>query len=189
MTLALSPASGLPGSLARRVRRLLDCRTHAVRGSGVGYRPACRGRQRLLLQKAWPLLVHASPWQLLTGQVWEPHNGLFGFAPFIAGTVAVTFVAMVLAVVPAVLSGVYVAEYTSAKTRSLLKPMLDLLVGIPPVVFGLWGVLVVVPFIRNLAAPALGSTSATTFRCLPSRTPAATACWQPASCWPSWSFP
>ena len=64
--------------------------------------------------------------------MWEPHNGLFGFAPFIAGTVAVTFVAMVLAVVPAVLSGVYVAEYTSAKTRSLLKPMLDLLVGIPP---------------------------------------------------------
>lgn len=112
----------------------------------------------LLLQKAWPLLVHASPWQLLMGQVWEPHNGLFGFAPFIAGTVAVTFVAMVLAVVPAVLSGVYIAEYTSAKTRSLLKPMLDLLVGIPPVVFGLWGVLVVVPFIRELAAPALGST-------------------------------
>ena len=112
----------------------------------------------LLLQKAWPLLVHASPWQLLIGQVWEPHNGLFGFAPFIAGTVAVTFVAMVLAVVPAVLSGVYVAEYTSAKTRALLKPMLDLLVGIPPVVFGLWGVLVVVPFIRELAAPALGST-------------------------------
>lgn len=112
----------------------------------------------LLLQKAWPLLVHASPWQLLMGQVWEPHNGLFGFAPFIAGTVAVTFVAMVLAVVPAVLSGVYVAEYTSAKTRALLKPMLDLLVGIPPVVFGLWGVLVVVPFIRELAAPALGST-------------------------------
>jgi phosphate transport system permease protein len=112
----------------------------------------------LLLQKAWPLLLHQNALRLLAGQVWEPHNGLFGFAPFIAGTAAVTFVAMVLAVVPAVLSGVYVAEYTSTKTRSLLKPMLDLLVGIPPVVFGLWGVLVVVPFIRNLAAPALGGT-------------------------------
>ncbi len=112
----------------------------------------------LLLQKAWPLLMHQNVLRLLAGEVWEPHNGLFGFAPFIAGTVAVTFIAMILAVAPAVLSGVYVAEYTSAKTRSLLKPMLDLLVGIPPVVFGLWGILVVVPFIRELAAPALGGT-------------------------------
>jgi phosphate transport system permease protein len=112
----------------------------------------------LLLQRAWPLLVHQQPWALLGGVRWEPHNDLFGFAPFIAGTAAVTIVAMSFAVVPAILSGIYVAEYTSSKTRSLLKPMLDLLVGIPPVVFGLWGILVVVPFIRDFAAPAIGGT-------------------------------
>jgi phosphate transport system permease protein len=56
------------------------------------------------------------------------------------------------------LSGIYVAEYTSSRARSLLKPMLDLLVGIPPVIFGLWGVLVVVPFIRDWAAPVVGGT-------------------------------
>jgi phosphate transport system permease protein len=110
----------------------------------------------LLLQRAWPLLVHQAPWQLLAGTVWEPHNELFGFAPFIAGTVTVTLVAMFFAVVPAILSGIYVAEYTSAKTRAVLKPMLDLLVGIPPVIFGLWGILVVVPFIRDIGGPTLG---------------------------------
>lgn len=141
------------------VRRLLDAGVRTLSAAAaVSAALLVAVVSVLLLQKAWPLLLHANPWQLLTGRVWEPHNGLFGFAPFIAGTVSVTFVAMVLAVVPAVLSGVYVAEYTSARARSLLKPMLDLLVGIPPVVFGLWGVLVVVPFIRNLAAPAVGST-------------------------------
>ena len=108
----------------------------------------------LLLQRAWPLLAHQNLAQLLGGSVWEPHNDLFGFAPFIAGSVAVTFVAMVLAVVPAVLTGIYIAEYTSSRTRSLLKPMLDLLVGIPSVIFGLWGILAIVPFIREMAGPA-----------------------------------
>jgi phosphate transport system permease protein len=112
----------------------------------------------LLLQRAWPLLIHQPLTQLLGGTVWAPHKDLFGFAPFIAGSVAVTLVAMLLAVAPAVLSGIYLAEYTSARTRALLKPMLDLLVGVPPVIFGLWGVLVIVPFIRDLAGPFLGDT-------------------------------
>jgi phosphate transport system permease protein len=112
----------------------------------------------VLLQRAWPLLSQQSLVALLGGQIWEPHNGLFGFAPFIAGSLAVTLVAMALAVVPAVLSGIYLAEYTSSKARARLKPMLDMLVGIPSVIFGLWGILAVVPFIRELAGPAVGST-------------------------------
>lgn len=110
----------------------------------------------LLLQRAWPLLAHQSLIQLLGGTVWEPHNDLFGFAPFIAGSMAVTLVAMLLAVIPAVLSGIYLSEYTSSRARSLLKPMLDLLVGIPSVIFGLWGILVIVPLIRDFVAPAIG---------------------------------
>jgi phosphate transport system permease protein len=112
----------------------------------------------LLLQRAWPLLAHQNLAQLLGGRVWEPHRDLFGFAPFITGSVAVTLVAMLLAVVPAVLTGIYIAEYTSSRTRSLLKPMLDLLVGIPSVVFGLWGILAIVPFIREMAGPAIGNS-------------------------------
>ncbi|MBW7885240.1 MAG: hypothetical protein H3C34_21940, partial [Caldilineaceae bacterium] len=106
-----------------------------------------------LLQRTWPLLAEYGPLALLRGQTWQPQSGHFGMLTFIAGSGAVTLVAMVLAVGPAVLCGIYLAEYTSSRTRGALRPLLDVLVGIPSVVYGLWGILVVVPFIRELAGP------------------------------------
>ncbi|MEZ4519882.1 MAG: hypothetical protein R3C44_24640 [Chloroflexota bacterium] len=104
-------------------------------------------------------------WRLTPSRSWSPPGlapprGAFGLAPFIIGSFAVTLMAMVLGVVPAVLSGVYLAEYTTAAHRSMLKPVLDLLAGIPSVVYGLWGILFVVPLIREVIAPVLGSTLA-----------------------------
>ena len=107
----------------------------------------------LLAQRAWPLLRAHSLRTLLGGQVWQPLQGLFGFAPFIAGSLAVTLAAMGVAGAPAVLGGIYLAEYTSQRTRTWLKPVLDLLVGIPSVVYGLWGILVVVPLMRDVVGP------------------------------------
>src|SRR5690606_24714141 len=72
---------------------------------------------------------------------------------FIAGSVAVTAVALVLAVVPAILSGIYLAEYTTTRIRAFLKPLIDLLVGVPSVVYGLWGILFIVPLVRDRAGP------------------------------------
>lgn len=112
----------------------------------------------LLLVRALPILQDHSLVQLLTSVQWRPTHGEFGLAPFIAGSFAVTLVAMTLAVVPAVFSGIYLAEYTSSKRRTMLKPILDLLAGIPSVVYGLWGVLFVVPLIREVIAPWLGGT-------------------------------
>ena len=112
----------------------------------------------LLLVRALPILQDHSLVQLLTSVQWRPTHGEFGLAPFIAGSFAVTLVAMALAVVPAVFSGIYLAEYTSSKRRTMLKPILDLLAGIPSVVYGLWGVLFVVPLIREVIAPWLGGT-------------------------------
>jgi phosphate transport system permease protein len=60
---------------------------------------------------------------------------------------------MALAVPPAILSGIYLAEFTTTRTRNILKPVLDLLVGIPSVIYGLWGVLFIVPLIREYIAP------------------------------------
>lgn len=112
----------------------------------------------LLLVRSLPILKDHSLVQLLTSVKWRPTHGEFGLAPFIAGSFAVTLVAMALAVVPAVFSGIYLAEYTSSKRRTMLKPILDLLAGIPSVVYGLWGVLFVVPLIREVIAPWLGGT-------------------------------
>ena len=112
----------------------------------------------LLLVRSLPILQDHSLVQLLTSVKWRPTHGEFGLAPFIAGSFAVTLVAMALAVVPAVFSGIYLAEYTSSRRRTMLKPILDLLAGIPSVVYGLWGVLFVVPLIREVIAPWLGGT-------------------------------
>lgn len=106
-----------------------------------------------LVARSWPILQTYRLRELLTGQTWQPMRGLFGYAPFIAGSMAVTAVAMVIAVVPAVFSGIYLAEYTSTRARSALKPIIDLLVGIPSVVYGLWGILFIVPLIRDYVGP------------------------------------
>ena len=64
---------------------------------------------------------------------------------------------MVVAVIPAIFSGIYLAEFTS-RSRTWLKPLLDLLVGIPSVVYGLWGVLFVVPLVRDHIGPLSDQT-------------------------------
>ncbi len=106
-----------------------------------------------LLLRSLPLLSTFSLFELWGGQVWQPMRGLFGYAPFVAGSLWVTAVAMAVAVVPAVFSGIYLAEYVSERGRGLLKPLLDLLVGIPSVVYGLWGILFVVPLVRDWIGP------------------------------------
>lgn len=111
-----------------------------------------------LLYRAWPLLSTRPLGELLSSQDWHPMQGSFGFAPFIAGSAAVTLIAMVISIIPAVLSGIYLAEFTSQKLRRALKPVLDLLVGIPSVVYGLWGILFVVPLIREYVGPWVDGT-------------------------------
>lgn len=135
-------------------RALLDWSAHRLFGVmviGIGVLVVTIGGA--LLVRSLPLLQAYSLRDLLTGTVWQPMRGLFGFAPFIAGSVAVTSVAMAFAVVPAVLCGVFLAEYVTRRTRTWLKPIMDLLVGIPSVVYGLWGVLFIVPLVRDQLGP------------------------------------
>lgn len=108
-----------------------------------------------LALRARPILAEATPWALLAGRVWQPWQGLFGFYPFISGTFWVTILAMIIAVPPSLLTAIYLAEYARPATRALMKPLLDLLAGIPSVVYGVWGVVTIVPFVQGWLAPAL----------------------------------
>lgn len=108
-----------------------------------------------LLLRTGPILEDNSLGSLLLGRVWQPWQRLFGFYPFIMGTVWVTVLAMVIAVPPSLLTAIYLVEYARPGTRALMKPLLDLLAGIPSVVYGVWGVVVVVPFVGKVLAPAL----------------------------------
>jgi phosphate transport system permease protein len=108
-----------------------------------------------LFLRARPILAVKPLGELLLSTTWHPLQGDFGFYPFITGTLWVTTVAMVIAVPPSLLTAIYLAEYTRPQIRTLAKPFIDLLAGIPSVVYGVWGVLTVVPFIERTVAPAL----------------------------------
>lgn len=125
----------------------------------------------VLFARAWPLLSTYPLNELLFASTWQPMRGLFGLLPFIIGSTAVTLIAMTVAVPLAILSGIYLAEYTTSRVRLAVKPIVDLLAGIPPVVYGVWGILVVVPFIRDYVAPWIGQTFGATIPFLANRNP------------------
>lgn len=108
-----------------------------------------------LVLRSWPILEQYSVWELLTGVEWKPMKGLFGFLPFIAGTMWVTMIGVGLAVPPCLLTAFYLSEYAGSKTRAFMKPLLDVLAAIPSVVYGVWGVTAVVPFVGDVVRPAI----------------------------------
>lgn len=100
--------------------------------------------------KSRPILELIPVRELLTSTSWHPLRGEFGFYPFLMGTFWVTFLAMVLAIPTCLLCSVYLAEYAPRKIREIIKPLIDLLAGIPSVVYGVFGILAVVPLVREL---------------------------------------
>lgn len=112
-----------------------------------------------LIIRSWPILRMQSLWHLLSGLTWLPSEGKFGFYPFIVGTFWVTLVAMILAVPPCLLTAIYLAEYARSSLRNFMKPLIDLLAAIPSVVYGVWGMIAIVPMVqvfRDFASRTLG---------------------------------
>jgi phosphate transport system permease protein len=106
-----------------------------------------------LLVRAWPVIGARPLLQTVFGTTWKPESGHFGFWPFLAGTAWVTTAAMILAVAPCILVALYLSEYAGAAIRVVAKPVLDLLAAIPPVVYGVWGLLAIVPLVEDVLAP------------------------------------
>jgi phosphate transport system permease protein len=99
------------------------------------------------------------PADFFFGLTWEPgytaggedvHIGEFGVIPLIAGTLYVAFIALLVAVPVGLLSATYLAEYASPKFRATAKPLLEILAGIPTVVYGFFAALTVAPFFRDV---------------------------------------
>jgi len=104
-----------------------------------------------LIIRSRPILISKSIWDLIGGRIWQPLQGEFGFYPFIIGTIWVTVIAMLIAILPCLLNALYLAEYARPVTRALLKPLLDLLAGIPSVIYGVWGMIVIVPWVQHIS--------------------------------------
>lgn len=99
----------------------------------------------------------------LTGTAWRPGATpeLFGLLPLLAGTVIVTVGAIALAVPVGILSAVYISEIAGPKTAEILKPVVELLAGIPSVVLGFFGLVLLVPRIQDVFGLTTGQTALT----------------------------
>lgn len=106
-----------------------------------------------LVVRSWPILTAYPLQDLVFGSFWKPSEGSFGLWSFITATFWVTLVGVLMAVPPCVLVAIYLSEYAHSTARSLAKPVLDLLAAIPPVVYGVWGLLAVVPFVETVLLP------------------------------------
>lgn len=107
-----------------------------------------------LVVRTWPILEKYPLKDLVFGTVWKPQKGLFGFFPFISGTIWVTLVGVTIAVPPCIFTSIYLSEYARKTTRTIAKPLLDLLAAIPSVVYGVWGLVAIVPLIGNHISPS-----------------------------------
>ena len=97
--------------------------------------------------------------EFLFGLDWSPQiamradqagsSGAFGAVPLFAGTLLITLIAMIIAVPIGLMSAFYLAEYASRRVRAIAKPLLEVLAGIPTVVYGFFAALTVAPFIRD----------------------------------------
>lgn len=106
-----------------------------------------------LYYKSIPIIHRLSWGELVTSSVWKPLKGLFGFFPFIMGTLWVTAIAIIIALPLCLLTALYIVEYAPIRIKRILTPFVNLLSGIPPVIFGVWGVLFIIPLIQTYIAP------------------------------------
>ena len=91
--------------------------------------------------------------QFLLGKVWKPSAGIYGILPMVVGSVYVTGIALALGVPIALLTAVELAYFCPARAYRVIKPAIELLAGIPSVVYGFFGIVVLVPAVRVLGAP------------------------------------
>ncbi len=106
-----------------------------------------------LYLKSKPILRAIPLQDLLFSSKWRPWRSEFGFFPFIMGTLWVTAVAVLIALPLCLLTAIYLSEYAPRRVREWINPWIDLLAGIPSVVYGVWGVLTIVPFVKDWVAP------------------------------------
>ena len=99
-------------------------------------------------------------WDFFTGTVLKPlsQNPEFGILPLITGTITSSIIAMIVAAPIGMMAAIYLSEYASDKVRKVLKPLLEVLAGIPTIVYGFFAFTFVTPILREII-PSLGATN------------------------------
>ncbi|MGF1666323.1 MAG: phosphate ABC transporter permease subunit PstC [Acidimicrobiia bacterium] len=88
--------------------------------------------------------------EFLTTTVWQPQAGAFGIWPLVLATLMIGFIALLVAIPIGLASAIYLSEYASPRMRNILKPILEILVGIPTVVYGFFALTFMTPVLRSI---------------------------------------
>jgi phosphate transport system permease protein len=106
----------------------------------------------ILVVEAIPFFQHVSLYDFLTDTVWTPNYSIkhYGIMALVSGTLTTTIIALIVAVPLGTITAIYLSEFASHKTRETIKPILELLVGVPTVVFGYFALMLVTPLIQKI---------------------------------------
>lgn len=107
-----------------------------------------------LFLKSGPLLGMDSLYHLLFSTEWSPRSGNFGFWPFIQSSLYVTLLSFVFSAPLCLFAAIYLTQFAHKRLILVMHPVIDILAGIPSVIYGMWGILVIVPWVGDVLAPS-----------------------------------
>lgn len=102
-----------------------------------------------LFMKGLPAVAKIGVFDFLLGKEWRPSNNIFGIFPMIVGSVYVTAGALLIGVPVGILAAIFMARFCPEPLYKIMKPAINLMAGIPSVVYGFFGLVVLVPFVRE----------------------------------------
>ena len=112
-----------------------------------------------LVFETWHFFTLYPAWNFFFGTEWTPRFGggsALGILPLLWGTLYVSFIALLVAVPIGLMSAIYLSEYASKRVRTVVKPLIEILAGIPTIVYGLFALITVGPLLRDYFASPLG---------------------------------
>ncbi|MHB9003074.1 MAG: phosphate ABC transporter permease subunit PstC [Coriobacteriia bacterium] len=101
--------------------------------------------------RGWPVFAQVGVWDFLAGRVWSPGTGQYGIFPFIYGTLVVMAGALVLGTPLAVGTAIFLTEIATPRVRSIVRPAVELLAGIPSVIYGFFGLMILRPVVAQMS--------------------------------------
>ncbi|MDR0912224.1 MAG: phosphate ABC transporter permease subunit PstC [Methanobrevibacter sp.] len=102
-----------------------------------------------IFSEGFPALNAYGLLNFIFGSIWDPSNNEFGLLPMIIGSILVTLLSMIMAVPLSLLAAIFMAEIAPNRIRKILKPVIETLSGIPSVVYGFFGLIILVPMVRD----------------------------------------
>lgn len=106
----------------------------------------------ILVKESWAFFSHVPLWSFLTDRQWTPlfDDAHFGIIVLLSGTLSSSMVALAIAIPLGTIIAIYLSEFAGYKTREILKPVLELLSGVPTIIYGFFALLVVTPLIQQI---------------------------------------